>query len=212
MRESFRSLSVLCRFTLIPRTQLLEKEKQQSPKRCTDWRTFLTIIGLKTFSSKWPLLPPIDTAVWFPMTLAATIVMASGSPFLAQYYSLVRSLVEVTPRIRSVGRIQGNGCHWETICTKVDPIRDPPWSIAIRVGWWQWIKVDPTTLRVKTDSTTCMTLGYLGEGPTARFSAPLLPHIPTPPRYRPPCGRPGVPWLTSGWDHILCFINSLKCP
>lgn len=34
-------------------------------------------MGLKTFNSKWPLDPPIVTAVWFPITYAQTIVIAS---------------------------------------------------------------------------------------------------------------------------------------
>lgn len=37
----------------------------------------LTIMGLKTFSSKCPLLPPTVTATWFPITWAATMVTAS---------------------------------------------------------------------------------------------------------------------------------------
>ena len=40
-------------------------------------RTLATIIGLKTLSSKCPLDPPIVTATWFPITWAATIVIAS---------------------------------------------------------------------------------------------------------------------------------------
>lgn len=36
-----------------------------------------TIIGLKTFNSKCPLLPPMVTATWLPITWAATMVMAS---------------------------------------------------------------------------------------------------------------------------------------
>ena len=34
-------------------------------------------MGLKTLSSKCPLEPPTVTATWFPMTWAATMVMAS---------------------------------------------------------------------------------------------------------------------------------------
>lgn len=34
-------------------------------------------MGLKTFSSKCPLLPPTVTATWFPITWAATMVTAS---------------------------------------------------------------------------------------------------------------------------------------
>uniref|UniRef100_A0A6B0UU20 Putative secreted protein n=1 Tax=Ixodes ricinus TaxID=34613 RepID=A0A6B0UU20_IXORI len=33
--------------------------------------------GLKTLSSKWPLLPPTVTATWLPITWAATMVTAS---------------------------------------------------------------------------------------------------------------------------------------
>merc|ERR1719211_467312 len=42
-----------------------------------DLRTLATIIGLKTLSSKCPLLPPTVTATWLPITWAVTMVMAS---------------------------------------------------------------------------------------------------------------------------------------
>ena len=40
-------------------------------------RLLCTIIGLKTFSSKWPVAPPIVTDTVLPMTCAQTIVIAS---------------------------------------------------------------------------------------------------------------------------------------
>ena len=70
-------LLIVFLFGTIPDTQFLVKEVHASPRRRMERSTLETINGLKTFSSKWPLLAPTVTAVWFPMTWAATIVMAS---------------------------------------------------------------------------------------------------------------------------------------
>ena len=58
-------------------THLSVKATEASPNNLIDLRTLATIIGLKTFNSKWPFDPPIVTATWLPMTCAATIVIAS---------------------------------------------------------------------------------------------------------------------------------------
>lgn len=61
----------------MPLTQLFVKETELSAIKRMERRTLATIMGLKTFNSKWPLLPPIVTATLFPITCAATIVIAS---------------------------------------------------------------------------------------------------------------------------------------
>lgn len=70
---------LLMRVTLgwMPSTQFLVKDLQASPMSLMDCRTLAAIIGLKTLSSKCPLLAATETAVWFPITWAATIVTAS---------------------------------------------------------------------------------------------------------------------------------------
>jgi len=78
----------------IPFTQLRVKLLELSPRSLILCKTFLIINGLKTFSSKCPLLPPILTATYginilnllilkinnitlFPMIWAQTMVIAS---------------------------------------------------------------------------------------------------------------------------------------
>ena len=77
INDLLRSSSILLRSGSMPRMQFLVKETEASERSRTDWRMFRRIIGLKTFSSKCPLHPPMLTATLFPMTWAATIVTAS---------------------------------------------------------------------------------------------------------------------------------------
>src|SRR5690606_28272918 len=48
------------------------------PIYLADCKTLAAISGLNTLSSKWPLLPPTDTATSLPITWAQTMVIASG--------------------------------------------------------------------------------------------------------------------------------------
>ena len=50
------------RLASIPTTQCSVKETAESARSLVDCRTFFTIIGLNTFSSKWPFEPPTVTA------------------------------------------------------------------------------------------------------------------------------------------------------
>lgn len=77
IRDSFTKRLILSVFGIIPSTQFLENDTQESPISLTDCSTFVTITGLNTFNWKWPLLPPTVTATWFPITWAATMVTAS---------------------------------------------------------------------------------------------------------------------------------------
>ena len=77
INDSLSSFSITALLALIPITQLFVKDRLASPSRRTDCSTLLTIIGLKQLSSKWPLLVPTVTATWFPITCAATMVIAS---------------------------------------------------------------------------------------------------------------------------------------
>merc|ERR1711939_201007 len=77
MRELLTSALMFSMLGLIPTTQLVVKDFAPSASRRIDCRQFAAIIGLKTLSSKWPLEPATDTAVWLPITWAAIIVRAS---------------------------------------------------------------------------------------------------------------------------------------
>ena len=61
----------------MPIIQFSLKLSHASPSKAIEFNTFLIIKGLKTFNSKWPLLPPTVTATLFPKTYAHTIVIAS---------------------------------------------------------------------------------------------------------------------------------------
>src|SRR5690606_8521829 len=78
INEFSRCRLITGRFGSMPTAQLLLKETQASPINLADCKTLAAISGLNTLSSKWPELPPTDTATSFPITWAHTIVIASG--------------------------------------------------------------------------------------------------------------------------------------
>ena len=62
----------------IPFAQLSLKDTQASPINLAECNTLAAINGLKTFSSKCPVAPPMVTATSLPITCAQTMVKASG--------------------------------------------------------------------------------------------------------------------------------------
>ncbi len=57
-----------CVSGLIPARQCSEKLLTASLRILADRMTLAMMRGLKTLSSKCPMEPPMETAVWFPMT------------------------------------------------------------------------------------------------------------------------------------------------
>ena len=54
----------------MPTTQFEENDPAASPSSLMLCSSEAIIIGLNTFSSKWPLLPATEMPVWLPMTCA----------------------------------------------------------------------------------------------------------------------------------------------
>ena len=77
INELLSNYLILFSSGFVPSRQFLTNDRQPSPKSLIEWRTFEAIRGLKTLSSKWPLDPPIVTAILLPITWAHNIVRAS---------------------------------------------------------------------------------------------------------------------------------------
>jgi len=52
----------------MPATQFCAKDPAASPSSLVDCSSDATIMGLNTFSSKWPLLPATLMPAWLPIT------------------------------------------------------------------------------------------------------------------------------------------------
>mmetsp|Transcript_9690 Transcript_9690/g.24936 ORF Transcript_9690/g.24936 Transcript_9690/m.24936 type:complete len:204 (-) Transcript_9690:736-1347(-) len=77
MRDSFSSCPMRASLAIMPATQLSVNDSAASPSRRADCSSELTIIGLKTLSSKWPLEPATLMPAWLPITWQQTMVIAS---------------------------------------------------------------------------------------------------------------------------------------
>lgn len=77
INELFNRWLIRNKSGLIPFKHLLTNDLDASLSILIECKTFLIINGLKTFSSKCPLIPPTVTAVWLPITCAQTMVKAS---------------------------------------------------------------------------------------------------------------------------------------
>lgn len=77
IKLSFIIFVILSRFGTMPWTQFFVNTEAESPNSLADLKVLATMTGLNTFSSKWPLLPPIDVATLLPITWQHTIVIAS---------------------------------------------------------------------------------------------------------------------------------------
>lgn len=77
INELLSNFEMFSLFALIPITQFSLNDWQASDSKEIECSTFQIINGLNTFSSKWPLEPPMEQATLFPITCAQTIVIAS---------------------------------------------------------------------------------------------------------------------------------------